>query len=55
MKIGTMVRGVLIFLCMLMLSAPLLAAEERLKLSTTTSTENSGLLSPMDMGLTAAM
>lgn len=44
MKIGTMVRGVLIFLCMLMLSAPLLAAEERLKLSTTTSTENSGLL-----------
>jgi len=44
MKIGTMVRGMLIFLCILLLSAPLFAAEGRLKLSTTTSTENSGLL-----------
>jgi len=44
MKIGLIVRGMLIFLCMLLLSTPLLAAEGRLKLSTTTSTENSGLL-----------
>jgi len=44
MKVGTMMRGILIFLCILLLSAPLLAAEKRLKLSTTTSTENSGLL-----------
>jgi tungstate transport system substrate-binding protein len=44
MKVGTMMRGMLIFLCMLLLATPLLAAEGRLKLSTTTSTENSGLL-----------
>jgi len=44
MKVGTMMRGMLIFLCILLLSAPLFAAEGRLKLSTTTSTENSGLL-----------
>ena len=39
-----MMRGFIIFLCILLFSAPLFAAEERLKLSTTTSTENSGLL-----------
>jgi tungstate transport system substrate-binding protein len=44
MKVCTVIRGLVVFLCMLVLSAPLLAAEERLKLSTTTSTENSGLL-----------
>jgi tungstate transport system substrate-binding protein len=44
MKVGTMMRWMLIFLCILLLSAPLFAAEGRLKLSTTTSTENSGLL-----------
>jgi len=44
MKVNTMMRGVLIFLCIFFLSAPLFAAEVRLKLSTTTSTENSGLL-----------
>jgi tungstate transport system substrate-binding protein len=44
MKVNTMMRGIIIFLCILLFSAPLFAAEERLKLSTTTSTENSGLL-----------
>jgi tungstate transport system substrate-binding protein len=43
MKVKKMGRGILIFLLLLLCSTPLLAGE-RLKLSTTTSTENSGLL-----------
>ena len=43
MTIKKMGRGVLVFLLLLLCSTPLLAGE-RLKLSTTTSTENSGLL-----------
>ena len=43
MKVRTMSKGILIFLVLLFLATPTLAAE-RLKLSTTTSTENSGLL-----------
>ena len=43
MKIKTIGRGLLIFLLLLLVSTPTLAGE-RLKLSTTTSTENSGLL-----------
>jgi tungstate transport system substrate-binding protein len=44
MRTKTMGKGLLIFLLLLLLSAPAILAEERLKLSTTTSTENSGLL-----------
>jgi tungstate transport system substrate-binding protein len=44
MKVKKMGRGLLISLLLLLCSTPLLAAEGRLKLSTTTSTENSGLL-----------
>jgi tungstate transport system substrate-binding protein len=43
MKVKTMRKGILILLALLFLVTPSLAAE-RLKLSTTTSTENSGLL-----------
>jgi tungstate transport system substrate-binding protein len=43
MKVKKIGRGLLIFLLLLMCSTPLWAGE-RLKLSTTTSTENSGLL-----------
>jgi tungstate transport system substrate-binding protein len=43
MGIGTMRKSILIFLMLLFLATPSLAVE-RLKLSTTTSTENSGLL-----------
>ncbi|OGP54936.1 MAG: tungsten ABC transporter substrate-binding protein [Deltaproteobacteria bacterium RBG_13_52_11] len=44
MRIKTMGKGILIVLLLLLLSAPAILAEERLRLSTTTSTENSGLL-----------
>jgi tungstate transport system substrate-binding protein len=43
MKVKKTVRGILVFLLLLLCSTPLLAGE-RLRLSTTTSTENSGLL-----------
>ena len=43
MKVRTMRKGILVFLVLLFFATPTLAAE-RLKLSTTTSTENSGLL-----------
>jgi tungstate transport system substrate-binding protein len=44
MKVQTMGRAILIFFCLILCFAPALSAGERLKLSTTTSTENSGLL-----------
>ena len=44
MKIKTMGRSILIVLCILLCCAPAISAGERLRLSTTTSTENSGLL-----------
>jgi len=44
MKVKTMGKVFLVLLCFLLFSTPVLSAETRLKLSTTTSTENSGLL-----------
>jgi tungstate transport system substrate-binding protein len=44
MKVKNMVKGILIVLLLFLFFAPAISAEERLKLSTTTSTENSGLL-----------
>jgi tungstate transport system substrate-binding protein len=44
MKVKTMARGILIFFFLLLCLAPTLSAGERLRLATTTSTENSGLL-----------
>jgi tungstate transport system substrate-binding protein len=44
MKFKNMGKVFLVFLCLLLFSTPVLSAEERLKFSTTTSTENSGLL-----------
>lgn len=44
MKVKNMGKVFLVLLCFLLFSTPLLSAETRLKLSTTTSTENSGLL-----------
>ena len=44
MKVKNMGTLFLVLLCFLLLATPVLSAEARLKLSTTTSTENSGLL-----------
>jgi tungstate transport system substrate-binding protein len=44
MRVKSMSKGILIVVLLLLFSTPALWAEERLKLSTTTSTENSGLL-----------